>query len=78
MWGDWAQSQGRGTLLSRISLPETEHQPALTPRLSFDYRYMEKQQGLESASLACDNKPIALVSRKTTPDAGLIPGSLLM
>lgn len=52
--------------------------PLSLPWLSFEYRYMEKQQGLESASLACDNKPIALVSRKTTPDAGLILGSLLM
>lgn len=52
--------------------------PLSLPSLSFEYRHMEKQQGLESASLACDNKPTALVLRKTTPDAGLILGSLLM
>lgn len=59
---DEAQPQGRGILLpkpgSRPWAPAVEHQPSLTPLFSplsavrREHRYMGKQQGLGSASLA--------------------------
>lgn len=90
VWGDWAQSQGRGnpTLQNRIqNLATRDGAPALSySPIFYSLSFVTdmstdiwKSNGFwYQTQFGLRQKPTALVSRKKMLDVGLLQGSLLM